>query len=126
MAMRHAAEDALAARGTAMAPCHVGRNPGLVDEDQAVGLQEGLGGPPDDPRGSDIRPLLFGGMERLFFSVRPRLSRKRQIDEMATAMPCFARCAWSSSSVMSGCAATNSRTSASWPASANGFLPRFA
>src|SRR5689334_18319220 len=103
MAVRHAADKALAARGAAIASRHdhVGRNPRLVDEDQAVGLQEGLRRPPDDPRGSDVRPLLLGGVERLFFSVMPKLSRKRQIDESATAIPAADKRALSSSSVMS-------------------------
>lgn len=32
-------------------------------------------------RGRDVRPLLLGGMKRLFLSVRPHACRKRLTDE---------------------------------------------
>ena len=39
LVVRHGGDQALAAAGPAMAPCHVGPRPGVVDEHQALGVR---------------------------------------------------------------------------------------
>jgi len=57
-----------------------------------------------------------------FFARHARAFKKRSTDDRPTTMPWPANCAFSSSSVASGWAASRPRTQASWPASANGFF----
>jgi len=75
MAVRYGADRPLAERGTTVGPCHVGLDPSLVDEDQAMRVQPRLVLAPRRARRGDIRAILLGGMERLFLSVRPNASR---------------------------------------------------
>ena len=65
------AVQAQAAWAAAVAPCHVGRNPGLVDKDQARRAHGALPGPPGGAQLGDVRPVLLFGPPRLFLSVRP-------------------------------------------------------
>jgi hypothetical protein len=75
MAMRHGADRALTAWSTGMGANHVGLDPGLVDEDQALCDQRRLLLAPRAPRGGDVGAGLLGGMECLFLSVRPNAPR---------------------------------------------------
>jgi len=61
----------LAARSATIKPGHLGGGTGLVDENQLVGIDEGLCRPPDAPPGGDIRTVLLGGAERLFLNDSP-------------------------------------------------------
>jgi hypothetical protein len=69
--VRHGGDQALAALGAAVQPGHVRLRPGLVDEDQPLGVQLVLVLAPFGSRLSDVRPVLLGGAQRLFFNVKP-------------------------------------------------------
>ena len=58
---------ALAARGAAVAADHVGGGRRLVEEDEHIGVELGLSLEPVLALGPHIRPLLLGGVERVFF-----------------------------------------------------------
>ena len=75
VAVRNGADQALAARGAAIDARHVGLHPSLVDEDQPRSFELRLALAPSLPRRGNIGPLLLGGTERLFLSVRPNASR---------------------------------------------------
>ena len=47
-------------------PDHLGRNRRLVDEDEARRIKLGLLGLQFGTRGSDIRTILFGGVQSFF------------------------------------------------------------
>ena len=55
-----------AAFRAAIAPRHLGRGAGLVDEDQPLGLQIGLGLEPGPAAVGHVRPLLLAGVCRFF------------------------------------------------------------
>jgi hypothetical protein len=61
MTPRHAGDQALAARTSSVAPRHVGRSAGFIDEDQAFRVQFALAGMPLRAGRGDIRPILLGG-----------------------------------------------------------------
>ena len=67
--MRHADAQALAARGAAVGARHVGLRPGLVDEDQALGIEVGLGVEPGLPPLQDVGAILLAGVRGLFLRV---------------------------------------------------------
>jgi len=64
--MRHAHPKPLAALAAAMAARHVGRGPGFIDEDEALGVEIGLAVEPGLPALQDIRPILLAGVRGLF------------------------------------------------------------
>jgi hypothetical protein len=64
--VRHAPDQALAARRPAVRAGHVGLRPGLVDEDQALGINASLMAPPPGPLARDVGPLLLGGAQSFF------------------------------------------------------------
>ena len=66
MAVRYWGPASLAARRTTAQPGHLGRGAGLVDENQALGLQVGLKLEPGIPPLEDVRPLLLACV-RCFF-----------------------------------------------------------
>ncbi len=100
-------QQANAAPTAAALAHHVGGGPGLVDEDQAIGVQLGLECHPMRPRGSDIGTLLLARVERLFLSVSPSRDRVFHIPPLLEATLCSAsNQRRSSSSVASGWAAT--------------------
>jgi hypothetical protein len=70
MSMRHGSDQAMAAFGPAVAPCHVGLDPGFIDENELRRGQLRLLLAPLDTRLGNIRTRLLGGMERLFLNVR--------------------------------------------------------
>jgi hypothetical protein len=51
-----------AARRAAIAPCHLGRGAGLVDEDQPLGIEIGLRLEPGPAAAGYVRPLLLAGV----------------------------------------------------------------
>jgi hypothetical protein len=59
MAMGNADAQALAPRCAAAKACHLGVQPGLVDEDQAFGIQIRLRLEPGDARRCDVRAVLL-------------------------------------------------------------------
>lgn len=65
-AVRNLGDQPLAARATAMGPCHVGLGPGLVDEDQLVRRQFRLLCAQGLPGLRDVRAILLGGVQRFF------------------------------------------------------------
>ncbi len=56
----------LTALGAAPQTGHLGRGAGLVDEDELLGIEIGLGVEPDLAAQRHIRPLLFGGVRGFF------------------------------------------------------------
>ena len=66
MAVRDGGPAALAAPGAAPPAGHLGRGAGLVDEDELLGIETGLGVEPELAAGNDIRPLLLGGVRGFF------------------------------------------------------------
>jgi hypothetical protein len=66
MAMRGEAAQAFASGSPAAQRSHAGRDPGLVDEDQALWIEPALQEPPAAPSVRDIRPGLLNG-EQAFF-----------------------------------------------------------
>ena len=52
--------------GAASQAGHLGRGAGLVDEDQLLGIEVGLGVEPSLAAGDHIRPLLLGGVRGFF------------------------------------------------------------
>ena len=63
MTLRHRPIDPLAAGATAVAPGHVGRSAGLIDEHQPLRAQPILSGPPLGPLLCELGPLLLLGPE---------------------------------------------------------------
>ena len=66
VAVRRKAAQALALRPPAAQRGHVGLDPGLVDEDQAPGIEAGLPGPPALPPARDVGAGLLKGEQRFF------------------------------------------------------------
>jgi len=66
MAVRDGGPAAHPPLGSAPQAGHLGRSAGLVDEDQLLGIEIGLGVEPGLAAGDDIRPLLFGGVRGFF------------------------------------------------------------
>ncbi len=66
MPVGHRRLATLAAPRPAMAPRHLGRGPGLIDEDQTLGFQIGLGLEPVLPATRNVRALLLAGVRGFF------------------------------------------------------------
>jgi hypothetical protein len=60
-----------------MAAGHVGGGPGLVDEDETLGLQIELAIEPGLALLQDVGTVLLDGMASLFLRVMPRRTKKR-------------------------------------------------
>lgn len=71
--MRHSGDQTLTDGRSSVRPGHVGLDRSLVEKDQAPWFQAGLAIAPCRPSLSDIRTVLFGGVERLFLCVMPSL-----------------------------------------------------
>ena len=69
--MGYCINQSVAHRGPAIEPDHVGLGPGLIDEDQLACVQLRLVLAPFHPGLGDVRSILLGGPERLFFSDKP-------------------------------------------------------
>src|SRR4051794_37563138 len=111
--MRHASPQPPTAQGPPVAPGHVGGSPGLVDEDQPLGIEVELALEPGRAPLANIRPVLLGGMRRLFLRVILCRRQKRQSALTLTCAPFWAKRAFNSGRVRSGTAA-----SAAWIRSA--------
>lgn len=102
MAVRHRRPAALCPSGTASQPGHPGGRPGLVDEDQALGVEIGLRVEPSPAPRGDVGPLLLAGVRGLFLTVMACRSRQRQTVLGANEVPWSRRSmSASSTSVMS-------------------------
>src|SRR3954463_886270 len=113
MPVRHAGNEPFAARRPAVTPRHIGRCPGLIDEDQVRRVQIRLLFAPARAGGGAIRAGLLGGVVRLFLSVRPSRSSAFHIPPWLTDIPWLESSqARSSSSVASGYVATRWRIAA--------------
>ena len=66
MAMRDLADASRGAAGAAIEARHLGVQPGLVDEDEAVDVDKALKAAPMAAQGGDVRPLLFGRAQAFF------------------------------------------------------------
>ena len=73
VAVRDRVDEALAARGPAVAAGPVGFGPSLVDEDEAGRIDAALIGSPACPMPADVRPVSFARDERLLWNGPPLL-----------------------------------------------------
>ena len=73
--MRCLVDQALASLRAPAQADHVGLDPAFINEDKLVGIEPGLFCDPLLARLRDIVAVLFGRVEGLFFSVRPRPDR---------------------------------------------------
>lgn len=80
----------LALRCPAALTRHVRRSPGLVDEDEALGIEARLCIAPVLPLLQDVGVVLLGCMRRLFLSVTAWRSKKRHNVPMPKESPCSA------------------------------------
>src|SRR6185369_8167613 len=111
--MRHRSPQPQAARTPAIAPRHVRGGPGLVDEDQALGVESGLTTDEHTSGLGDIRAVLLGRVQGLFLSVSLWAPRNRCTVLSPTVIPHAAASALRiSCRVKSGCRATNCSTRA--------------
>ncbi len=79
MAVRKAQAQPLATPAAPVGPGHVGLRPGLVDEDQAIGVEIELPLEPGLPLLQDVRPVLLAGVPGLFLRVMAWRRKKRWI-----------------------------------------------
>jgi hypothetical protein len=105
MPVRHAGAQPLAAWRPAIAPRHVRRRPGFVNEDQPFGIEIELAVEPLLAPLQDVGTVLLGRVRRLFLRVIPRRSKNRHIVPSATRAPWSASSTCNSANVMSGVAA---------------------
>jgi hypothetical protein len=87
MAVRDLVNEPLAARRPAVETRHIGLGPGLIDEDQARGIDAALIGPPARPMAAYVRTVLLACNERLFLSVTPIRRKNRLIIEVSALTP---------------------------------------
>jgi hypothetical protein len=66
VAVRREAAQTLAFWRPSPQRCHIGLDPGLVDEDQALRIQAGLPRSPAPPSAGDIGTALFKSEQRFF------------------------------------------------------------
>jgi hypothetical protein len=76
MAVRYRGTAALASGRAAVHAGHLGRRPAFIDEDEAFGIEVGLGVEPGAPPARYVGPVLFSGVRRLFLRVTPRRLKK--------------------------------------------------
>jgi hypothetical protein len=112
VAERRFGQQAPATRGATVQPGHLGAGTGLVDENQLVGIDEGLRRPPDAAPCGDVRPVLLGGAEGLFLNDSPRRSTADHI------APLLKRTACSAASQVCKAARAMSGWAAMWAAKA--------
>ena len=86
-AMRDLVDEALSLRRPAAKAGHVGLRPGLVDEDQAPGIDEPLIGSPARAMAAYVRAILLARDEGLFLNVTPIRRKKRLIIEVSALTP---------------------------------------
>ena len=76
MTVRHAGPQALAAERSSVAAGHVRGGPGLVDEDEARGVEIELVVEPLLTSPQDVRPLLLGRVRGLLWNGPPLVGRR--------------------------------------------------
>ena len=96
MPLRDGEAAALAPRGPTVSARHVGGRGGLVEEDQCVGIEVGLGRKPRLARRLHVRPLLLGGVDRPFLRVMRWRRKNRHNPLVLVATPRSARASRSS------------------------------
>src|SRR3954454_293426 len=101
-------------RSASVAPAHVDRGPGLIDEHQPLGIKVELALKPGLASLANIRPVLLGGMCRLFLRVILWRRQKRQSALTLTWAPFSAKRAFNSGRVMSGTSAKAAWISSAW------------
>ena len=79
MAVGNADPQAFAAAAAAVGASHVGRSPGLVDEDQTFGIEIKLAFEPGLAPLQDVGSILLGGVRGLFLRVTAWRAKKRRI-----------------------------------------------
>ena len=67
---------------------HVGGGRRLVEKDEAVGIEIGLGVEPGEARLLHVRAFLIGCVDRPFLRVMPRRTKKRARPLMPVCTPC--------------------------------------
>src|ERR1700722_20386939 len=87
MAMRSFIDQAFATPGASAKPDHVGFGRCFVNEDEPPQLCLPPLSPPRLACHHDIRPILFGGVQRLFFNVRSSLPSVSQIRVVLASTP---------------------------------------
>lgn len=87
MPVRNAGAQPPAAGTTAVAACHAGGSPGLVDEDEPFGIEAELTFEPCPASLQDVGAALLGGVSRLCLRVIPWRSKKRHSVPMPTGVP---------------------------------------
>ncbi len=75
--MREAHAQPLALGAPPVTAGHIGRGPGLVDEDQALGIEIGLTVEPRLTLPQDVGTVLLDRVPGLFLRVMPRRSKNR-------------------------------------------------
>ena len=63
---RRVVVDAGPAEGPTIPPQEIVRNAGFIEKNQACRIPGRRGGVPHDPRGRDVRSIVFGGPDRFF------------------------------------------------------------
>jgi len=79
MAAGDAGAQSFATSATAVRSGHVGRGPGLIDEDKTLGIELELLLEPGLSALQDVRPILFAGVRGLFLRVMSWRTKKRRI-----------------------------------------------
>ncbi len=77
MPVREAHPQALAFGATAVAAGHIGRGPGFINEDQALGSKIELAVEPRAALPQDVGPVLLDRVAALFLRVMPWRAKKR-------------------------------------------------
>src|SRR5215213_3116677 len=112
--VRYADPKASPTRSPPVAPGPVGRGPGLVDEHEPRRIKVELALEPGLAPLANIRPVLLGGMRRLFLRVILWRRQKRQSALTRTCAPCAAKRAFNSGRVMSGTSAKAAWIRSAW------------
>jgi hypothetical protein len=87
VAVRDLVDEALSLRRPAVEAGHVGFGPGLVDKDEAGGIDEALTGSPSSAVAAYVGAILLARDEGLFLSVTPIRRKKRLIIEVSALTP---------------------------------------
>ena len=95
---RRVVDDAGPAEGPTIPPQEIVRHAGFIEKNRIPGRR---GGVPHDPRGRDVRSIVFGGPDRFFLTVTSRAATARQIRQTA-GVP---SASFSAAKVRSGCSA---------------------
>lgn len=101
MAVRYARAQSLAARAAAVAPCHLGRGPGLADEDEALRIEIEQALVPVRPLLQDVGAFLLHRVRGPFSQVSPWRAQKRDRASIPKQYSRSTKCACNSASVMS-------------------------